>query len=65
MKPKWEDAPEWANYLAKDGDDQWYWFENQPILRKLFWSSDCNGKFQKCYTDDILYWRDTLEERPK
>ena len=28
--PRWKDAPDWANYLAQDGDGSWYWYE-QPI----------------------------------
>lgn len=30
MKPKWEDAPKWAEYLARDGDGMWYWHEKKP-----------------------------------
>jgi len=26
MKPDWKDAPEWANYLAKDENSEWWWF---------------------------------------
>ena len=25
--PRWKDAPDWANYLAQDGDGSWYWYE--------------------------------------
>lgn len=28
--PRWKDAPDWANYLAQDGDGSWYWYEH-PI----------------------------------
>jgi hypothetical protein len=28
--PRWKDAPDWANYLAQDGDGTWYWYEH-PI----------------------------------
>jgi len=33
MKPNWKDAPEWANYLAKDGGifGEWYWYEYEPL----------------------------------
>lgn len=24
-KPDWKDAPEWANWLAQDGEGQWIW----------------------------------------
>lgn len=32
MKPDWKDAPEWAEFLALDGDGEWYWFEREPLL---------------------------------
>ena len=28
--PRWKDAPDWANWLAQDGDGSWYWYEH-PI----------------------------------
>jgi len=30
MKPSWEDAPKWAEWLAMDGDGWWAWHENRP-----------------------------------
>ena len=30
MKPEWEDAPEWANWLTQDIDLCWYWHELEP-----------------------------------
>lgn len=35
MKPDWKDAPEWAEWLAMDGDGEWNWYEYEP-----FWASD-------------------------
>jgi len=29
-KPKWNDAPKWAKYLAMDDDDTWWWYEEVP-----------------------------------
>jgi hypothetical protein len=37
MKPDWEDAPEWANWLARDADGELCWFENEPQLRGEVW----------------------------
>ena len=31
MKPSWKDAPEWANYLAQDYCNRWWWFEHKPF----------------------------------
>jgi hypothetical protein len=37
MMPHWKDAPEWANYLAKDYDGEWYWYEEEPVLEYGQW----------------------------
>ena len=37
MKPNWEDAPEWANWLAMDADGEWYWFEEEPEIEGDGW----------------------------
>ena len=29
-KPKWDSAPDWARYLCRDYDGQWYWSEIKP-----------------------------------
>lgn len=30
MKPDWKDAPEWAQWLARDPDGEWWWHEGKP-----------------------------------
>jgi hypothetical protein len=30
MKPSWNDAPEWANWLAMDDNGNWYWYSAEP-----------------------------------
>ena len=41
MKPSWKDAPEWAQWLAMDEDDEWYWFEREPVMgRNGIWRAD-------------------------
>lgn len=32
-KPNWNDAPEWANYLAQDKTGRWWWFKDEPVIR--------------------------------
>ena len=64
MKPDWEDAPEWANYLAMDKDNGWHWFENEPIpdVAGWWWTS---GKNQYHYDPTLeKNWKDSLEKRP-
>lgn len=45
MKPDFEDAPEWAKYLAMDDDGSYYWFDSEPELhRGTFYSKSDDGK---------------------
>jgi hypothetical protein len=61
-KPTWDEAPEWANWLARDEDGTWGWFENEPRIRfNDGWYSD-SGRYLTVENYD--YWRDTLEPRP-
>lgn len=32
--PRWKDAPDWANWLAQDGDGSWYWYEHPIYARE-------------------------------
>lgn len=59
MKPDWGDAPEWANYLAMNSANIWYWHEEKPFLLGDCWDSD--GKMQGVFPS---FWTKTLEERP-
>lgn len=65
MKPEWNDAPDWANYLAMDMDGNWYWYENAPSIEGAnddVWSFD-QGKIERI---EIEYpnWKESLEQRP-
>lgn len=33
-KPSWDTAPEWANYLAMDGNGEWFWYEKNLHMAK-------------------------------
>lgn len=50
MKPDWKDAPEWANWLAMDGDGRWNWYNCEPIwdseLQIWVLSDEDNGIFE-------------------
>ncbi len=61
MKPSWDDAPEWAQWLAMDAYGEWYWYEEKPedgdtvwIWRKGFMEMAARSKG----------WVETLEPRP-
>ena len=56
LKPSWDDAPEWAEYLALDYESTcfvWQWRESQIAIGKRIQSAM------------VLSWRDTLERRPE
>jgi hypothetical protein len=61
MKPSWENAPSWANYLAMDEDGQWTWYEKSPKeFHGRVWGS-WEGRYEPCKIDS---WHKTLESRP-
>lgn len=63
-KPDWGDAPEWANYLARDEDGGWYWYENNPVAGCDEWDEN-GGKLSKAgFSLEDINWQDTLEKRP-
>jgi hypothetical protein len=71
-KPSWNDAPEWAQWLAQDGDTCWWWFEEKPAVdEEIFgWISEdgrvvITDKDAKGYAEPALEWRETLEQRPQ
>lgn len=67
MKPSWDDAPPWANYLAMDSDGSWYWYENEPVTSYGGWN--VRGKHDQ-YTNRYISahatmtWQDSMERRP-
>ena len=59
-KPRWEDAPEWAQWLAMDEDGDWYWYEKEPEPGWKSWAPR-KGKTTVAGETD---WEKTLEQRP-
>lgn len=62
-KPSWNDAPEWAEWLAQDEDGEWKWLAGLPGKYVDGWTA---VKF-KVYCKGMALgdWRDTLEKRPE
>lgn len=60
MKPDWKDAPEWAGWLARDSDGEWYWYEEKPKKAEKCWLRS-EGKAQRICPEK--YWRNSLEEK--
>lgn len=56
MKPDWNDAPEWAEWLAMDDDGAWYWYGEKPELVNGTWRTDGEVCSAYCQPD--------LEQRP-
>lgn len=65
MKPDWKDAPEWADYLAMDGDGEWYWFEVEPRKPVAGTTWGANGGTCVFAGTGNLNFRDSLEFRPE
>ena len=62
-KPSWDDAPEWAEWLAKNMDGAWYWYRKRPV--DIVWTWCGTNKSERANTDYIPeQWRETLESRP-
>lgn len=74
-KPSWKDSPPWAKYLAQDRDQQWYWYELEPVYNEHggFWSTDCTpyspgqGRWEDAAFPELpqCKWTETLESKPK
>jgi hypothetical protein len=63
MKPDWDDAPEWASYLAMDASGVWYWHEKEPKLLDHLWQSPMSSHMCIAHADRQA-WKLTLERRP-
>lgn len=59
-RPSWQHAPEWAEFLARDDDGRWWWYENRPHLEIEGGRWISGGRSARACND----WWDTLEERP-
>ena len=60
----WEEAPEWAMWVAMDSDNEWWWYESEPCLDGLEW-------IPKIGTVDTLHhkacsdWKTSKQRRPQ
>lgn len=68
MKPSWDDAPDWANWLAMDPDGLWYWFAIEPDFENNEWINGLEYMTASDKPDESgIDWDhsfDTLERRP-
>lgn len=65
QKPSWDDAPEWANWLAQNEDGTWFWFEEKPVIPTdgFFTNGRNNLRSEPVFSN--TNWQQTLEQRPK
>lgn len=51
MKPSWNDAPEWANWLAMDEGGDWFWYEQKPYWNQIrrSWVDSNSGRIASAY----------------
>ena len=62
-KPSWDDAPEWANYFAQDGNGAWWWYETKPEWHEGQWVVVAGGKYDPAEAV-MVDAETTLEARP-
>jgi hypothetical protein len=62
-KPDWKDAPDWANFLARDADGSWWWYRDIPHISFGNPWHETGGKMLRA-TDGDDSWRSSKEERP-
>jgi hypothetical protein len=69
MKPDWNDAPDWAQWLAMDKDGTWWWFEREPGKGGVSWGGW--GQLDSCRCVEAFghqihgkLWSQSLERRP-
>lgn len=66
-KPDWNDAPEWAMWLAQDSypDGMWVWFEEEPTFIDGGWIQDAGTDWlQTEHEATEQHAENTLEPRP-
>jgi len=64
MKPSWDDAPEWAQWLAMDSDGTWYWYDSAPLIEYAsdnLWTPT-GARYEEAYIP--IEWRNSSECRP-
>ena len=64
-KPSWKDAPPWANYIARQPNGRWWWYELEPERM-----TELNGwipsDWSSQYCEARAYgWDTSVESKPK
>lgn len=62
--PSWDDAPEWAQWLAQDCDGEWFWYGGKPQCDDEIWFGGGNACDFAVTGEKNPNWRNTLQQRP-
>lgn len=62
--PSWNDAPEWAQWVAQAKGGNWFWFKNKPEAMTTAWAYDGEQIELAFRGQKNPNWRETLEQRP-
>jgi len=64
-KLNWNDAPEWAEWLAQDARGGWYWYKNKPFINEdiNMWNVNDPNWQRVNWCEPNPNWRNTLESR--
>ena len=69
-QPCWLFAPDWANWVAMDKNEMWFWYELKPT-RQHGLLENCYRPKGKCKAalpelfQPCIDWKNSLMERPK
>jgi len=64
VKPSWENAPDWAQWLAQDEDGSWWWYGAKPEWSDGFWWAETVLFLRASNRPFFPEAESTLEARP-
>lgn len=67
MKPSWDQAPSWAQWLAMDADGDWWWYEHEPEPGPNIWinkEKHADGHVDPARRANDKNWKRSKEPRP-
>ena len=68
IAPSWDNAPNWANWLAQDKSGKWYWFDVRPYARADAWDyRETEARYKLAASSGIENeeWLRSLVARPQ
>ena len=68
FQPNWDDAPDWANWLAQNLDGAWHWFKDKPLTGiHDGWANGYFGYKERRNSPylEVNSWQQTLQQRTK